>query len=220
MPQNMQTLISAMPKANPFAATASEIALKRAKDEQVVYERRIERSGVPRRFYGAKLDHCNTKVRQWFRDFERGEGSWLILSGDNGTGKTHQACACLLEAAKQNQVYFTTMNGFMTKLQNTFGTSESAERVLYHYQNSPLLVVDELEKFKATEWSAAQMFELFNSRHARQKATIITTNLTPDRLFMALSKAAGEELAASLLSRFSDKQNVSVRFTGADRRSI
>lgn len=218
MLQSTQQILGKLPRQNPFTATAEEIAAANAADERRAWQQRIDKAGIPERFRGARIDDCCTNVHLWFRDYQRGKPSWLNLAGTNGTGKTYQACACLHEAARTNQVYFVTMEDLMTKLQDTFGTRQSTESVLYRYTNTSLLVVDELEKFKATDWTANKMFSLFNTRYAKNKATIITTNLNPSKLFTALSKAAGEELAASLLSRLMDKQNTTVVFTEADRR--
>lgn len=218
MLQSTQTLISRLPTNNPFTISAAEVARLRAEDERRAWRRRIEQAGIPEGFQQARLSDCPSEVRQWFDDYQNGQALWLILSGDNGTGKTYSACAIANKAMQTKQAYFVTMAGLMTKLQGTFGTTLSAESVMHRYTNCPLLVVDELEKFKATDWSVSQMFELFNSRHARLKPTIITTNLEPEKLFAALSAAAGEEMAASLMSRIGDKRNVSVKLRDKDRR--
>lgn len=226
-------------QSNPFKVAAEEVARYREEEELRVWRNRLDASGIPERFQNAviakcdpssvsldnpkpyrfvSLAECDPKVQAWFRAYQQGSGAWLTLFGSNGTGKTTQACACAVAACVYDQAYFSTMNGIISEIQSTFGTSQSADRVLYRYQNARLLVIDELEKFKATEWSANQMFELINGRYARDKATIFTTNAKPEMLFSALSEAAGEGMAASLLSRLLDSRNTSVRLTGKDHR--
>lgn len=217
MLRSMQTLGN-LPAKNPFSMAASDIAAVRADYERRVWKNRIEQAKIPDKFRHAKLSACCSDVQKWFEDYQNGARGWLLLSGSNGTGKTFSACAIGIQAARNDIVVFATMHEIVNAVQSTFGGSESVEKVLYRFKHASLLIVDELEKFKATEYSANLMFELFNARYASNRPTIITTNLTAKKLFEALSKAASEELAASLMSRLADSRNTSVQLIGEDRR--
>ena len=110
------------------------------------------------------------------------------------------------------------MEEVVLRVQSTFSGSGNADKIVKHYQRVPFLVIDELEKFKATEWSAPLVFSVLNGRHGNQMPTVITTNFTGDKMYQALAEGGGKELAASLLSRLADRSNTHITLDGEDRR--
>lgn len=220
MQASMAQLGSSIQGENPFKCDEAQYKAWKAENARRQWAERLKRANIPLRFRNAKMSDCSEEVRGWLSAAIEGNQGWLVLSGDNGTGKTHQACACAIQAARYMDSEFTTMDEIRSAIQSTFNGSGSADKVMRHYQKRPFLVIDEIEKFKATEWSAPLLFTLINGRYNENKPTIITTNLSGDKMFAAFAAGAGEELAASLMSRLADKSNTHVTFKGADRRLL
>lgn len=216
----MATFGSSFFDKNPFSTSEEQINAWKAENARREWAERLKKANIPLRFRGAKMSDCEESVRAWLSATLEGDQGWLILSGDNGTGKTHQACACAIQAARFMSVEFATMDEIRGKIQSTFGGSGNADKIMKHYQNMAFLVIDEIEKFKASEWSAPLLFTLVNGRYNEKKPTIITTNLTGDKMFAAFAAGAGEELAASLMSRLADRTNTHVVLKGDDRRLL
>lgn len=203
---------------NPFTADPSQVAAWKAEEERRIWAERLKKSNIPELYHQAKLSTCKQEIRDWYETLQNGFSGWLLLSGSNGTGKTYSACAIGIQAARNDNVCFSTMHEIVSKVQSTFNGSGNPERVLRQYKHTPLLIVDEMEKFKATEWSAPLVFDLLNFRYNQNKPTIFTTNLTGEKMFSALAKGASEELAASIMSRLADHRNTHVTLDGEDRR--
>jgi IstB-like ATP binding protein len=72
------------------------------------------------------------------------EGSWVILIGESGTGKTMLATALGVCACQQGRrVRFTTLAGLATELQEADSRKELA-RVVGRYSRIEVLALDEL----------------------------------------------------------------------------
>lgn len=142
----------------------------------------------------------------------------MVFAGSNGTGKTHQACACAIHAARYKRVRYATMSEIIGDIQGAYGKSGNAAKVFRRYKEVPLLVIDEIEKFVSTDRVAQLAYRLVDERYSAKLPTIVITNLTPKAMFSAFAKAAGESLADSFVSRISDRRHTHVELDGADRR--
>lgn len=115
------------------------------------------------------LDWSKTKV---------GQGSGLILAGDCGCGKSHIARA-IAEARGPMAKYVNEIE-LIKAVQATYNNlNKSEESVLLHYQNTPLLVYDDLGTYETdnTPWLQGIYYALFNQRQEKCRDLIITTNL-------------------------------------------
>lgn len=216
MPEN--TALGSPILDNPFKTNEDQINAWKAEQARRQWAERLKAARVPARFRQASMNACAPEVQSWLATVVKGGNGWLVLAGENGVGKTYQACACVNQATRFMAAEFAVMNEIVIAVQSTYGGTGSADKLLRHYQRLPLLVIDEIEKFRANEWSAQLVFTLVNSRHSEQKPTIVTTNLSGEKLFSALAEGAGEVLASSLMSRLADKSNTHVVLTCDDRR--
>lgn len=108
---------------------------------------------------------------------------WLILTGDNGTGKTHLAAAIANERlAAGKPALFVVVADLLDHIrstyhpQSTISYDERFEQVRTH----PLLILDDLGAESRTEWAAEKLFQIINHRYNDQLPTIITTNVDVD----------------------------------------
>lgn len=109
---------------------------------------------------------------------ERGLG--LLLTGENGVGKSHLAIAVLQELALQKGVrgQFWDFHELIREIRNSYNaeTKTTELQVLEPVIETDLLVLDDLGAWKMTDWMVDTLFYILNSRYLAQRASIITTN--------------------------------------------
>lgn len=107
------------------------------------------------------------------------QGHAIVLYGDYGTGKTYSMAAMLLAARKKCLAgYLLNVTSFMRELRASYNGDalETENRVLGRYETTPILVIDDLDKFQATEWSTSILYSLLNNRSTEGRPTFITSN--------------------------------------------
>ncbi|WHM41315.1 ATP-binding protein [Streptomyces sp. BPTC-684] len=109
-------------------------------------------------------------------------GPSLLLWGDTGAGKTHQAYAAIrsLTAAgcgvQWQAIKAADLYGQMRPRSGT-----DPEPLLRRIMRTPLLLLDDLGAAKNSEWTEEINFRLLSWRAEHHLPTIITTNLAPVR---------------------------------------
>jgi DNA replication protein DnaC len=111
---------------------------------------------------------------------EADRGLGLLLTGDNGVGKSHLAIAVLQELALQKGVrgQFWDFHELIREIRNSYNaeTKTTELQVLEPVIETELLVLDDLGAWKMTDWMVDTLFYILNSRYLAQRASIITTN--------------------------------------------
>lgn len=133
----------------------------------------------------------------------------LVLGGDTGTGKTHQAVAALRVLATERpglRWQATTHADLGDELRPR--RDDSHEDALDPYLEAELLVLDDLAAGMSTAWTTDCIQRLVDRRWTRRLATIYTTNLDVDQL----RNAVGDRV----VSRLGDATHVNLG--GSDRR--
>lgn len=191
-------------------------------DEREARRKRVKRlmdSGIPSRYRDAAIEDCDPAVME-YAESGISQGAWLVLSGPNGTGKTHQACAVanrFMETSDRS-VRFASMGKVLGELYDAYGTSERSEAVLYRYSKCQLLVLDDFGKERLSANAADKLFRIIDERWANEKPTVITTNLTSKGLRESLTNEGGDEVAKAVIDRIADRRNVFVRLDGRSMR--
>jgi DNA replication protein DnaC len=183
---------------------------------------RLRLAGIPDRFAaGAPID---PRCAAWADAAERGvkagrpyDGTFLVLTGERGSGKTTTACGILLRCLEHRLGRFTTFARMCDDIRAEFHES-SPSQVASGYANTALLVLDDLGREHLTDWSSERLFTLIDSRWANRRWTVITTNYGLGELNAKWRSAVDAEFADALCSRLADKRNTFVRFQG-DRRT-
>ncbi|MEU0343172.1 ATP-binding protein [Streptomyces bobili] len=128
----------------------------------------------------------------------------LLLFGDVGTGKTHQAYGALRRIAEAGLAHFqliaTTAADMHGDLRVHPGDpNHDIEQQLRRYCRVPLLFLDDVDVFKESETTEQNMFRLFNERYNHERPMIMTSNL------LVRDPNGGRDLASVLGERLTSR---------------
>lgn len=130
----------------------------------------------------------------------------LVLLGPVGTGKSGTAVlACDAEWNSRGHAM-----EFWPSVELLDGLRPDGALTVDRLARVARLIVDDLGAEKPTEWAMERLYALLNRRWLDERATIVTSNLTPEQL----REAVGERL----YSRLVGDGAVVVRLGGGDRR--
>lgn len=216
--QNMQALFDSI--TPEMRAEMDKRAREYAEAERAkAYRERLEAAKIPEMYRLALLGRCNKSVQDWAASLMGGSERWLLLKGKNGRGKTYAACAILLEAVKQYTVEFATLQDVLDEYHAAMGSSTSVMSVEKHFVNVDVLLLDDVGKEQATDWSLPKIFQLIDKRQRRLKPTIITTNMTGQMMIDHFAARGDVTMATSLVSRLGGRALVDIiELEGEDRR--
>lgn len=205
--------------------TDDEWEQKRNAVQEWEAKREIERvnammnnANIPRRYREAVP---GLEVAEWIANPTVG----LLLKGNVGVGKTHQACAALIayiNGARERRQHgyrsarFATFDDLLFECKATWKRYASEHDVIDRYAGTGLLCIDDFGKERATEWSLPIIFTIINKRSANLKPTIVTTQLTGKQIIERLTVDGNSETARAIVSRLSEYKLVNM--TGKDRR--
>lgn len=205
-----------IPKTTP----EQQQEIEKWEDEQrsAKHLERLKHSQIPPRFQNANIGECCSAVQAFAEDFDVSSPRGLILTGDVGVGKTHQACAFLNSLLDDYPVRFASMTKILCEVTATFGNQDSELEVISKYINARVLVIDDLGKGNQTEWSAARIFEIIDGRYDNNKPTIITTQYSAQQLAQRLAAGGDVCTADAIVSRLQKENYDSILLKGEDRR--
>lgn len=117
----------------------------------------------------------------------------LFFYGTVGVGKTFlsNCIAKELIEAGNSVIYFTAFQLFDLLAKNTFDShdnTEENETFYRHIYDCDLLIIDDLGTELTNTFVSSQLFLCINERHIRKKPTIISTNLSFDKLVETYSE--------------------------------
>lgn len=178
---------------------------------------RLRRADIPARYADASIDEANEEVRKWVEEFGPATRDGLVLYGDIGTGKTHAACAALIELADRVTVRFASGSDILREIRSTYGgRAESELDVFSRYTGPRVLVIDDIGKEQATDWALSTLFSIVDKRYRSGKPTIYTCQMTGNGLRSALSLKGDSTAVDAIIDRMRD--GVQVRFSGPSLR--
>lgn len=157
----------------------------------------------------AQMEKALKGCRRYAENFPNDELSGILFTGGTGLGKTHlsAAIANAVSAKGMSVVYESAQQIFDTCDAVRFNRLELSERK--KYENCKLLIIDDLGAECITQYSVSAISSLIDLRIVNGKKTVISTNLTLDKI----RKTYGERLYSRLLGEFRV-----IRFTGKDIR--
>ncbi len=124
---------------------------------------------------------CQDFVQNFKQDYHN-----LFFYGTVGTGKSFLS-GCIAKELLQNGhsvIYFSSLRLFDTLVRYSFDLKEKES--LYNFYkdlyNCDLVIIDDLGTEVTNSFVTSQLFSCLNERHLRQKATIISTNLSLEEL--------------------------------------
>lgn len=167
-------------------------------ERQRATERLVARSRIPAEYLRVSLDSFPThrpeqrrivsSCRTWLSRFPEmvagaKRGSWLVLLGPVGSGKTGLACS--LMHALMSQGYgcqYHTLTSVRRWCWDARHRGSSETDAVEHLSRVDVLVVDEIGASTASDAEAALFGELIANRCAARKPTILVSNLSREQL--------------------------------------
>jgi DNA replication protein DnaC len=156
------------------------------------------------------------------------EGLGLLITGNNGVGKTHLAVAVLkdLVAHKKVRGQFWDFHELMREIKNSYDpeTRTTELEVLSPVMQAGILVLDDLGAWRITDWMNDTLFQIVNSRYLAKRATVITSNfqdVTPEEAAKADALVRREYLVDRIGQRLRSRlveMCLMIRIDGKDFR--
>lgn len=103
----------------------------------------------------------------------------LVLDGTYGTGKTHllaAVCNAALRNPNPTASLFTTSASLFAAIQRRIGSGEEYYGLIQRATSTPLLVLDDIDKTKWSEWREEIYFSIVDERTKRGLPIAISTN--------------------------------------------
>ncbi|NGM16971.1 AAA family ATPase [Eggerthellaceae bacterium zg-893] len=179
-------------RAEREAQEAAEAAAR----EAAARRRAHERCGIPPKFLDAPAPDAATVSKAL-------AGESFYVHGPVGTGKTSWA-AGLAKAVRDagRSVAFASSSRIKGELFGTFGPSRESEEALFARLRSPhLLVLDDLGKEPASRAVAAMLYRVMDERDGLMRPVAVTSNFSPQDLYVRLCGCGDESVADSIASR-------------------
>lgn len=178
-----------------------------AKVRQIAAESGMEKKFLSRRFSEFQVvpgnreafTACKAFANAFPPDAEKEKNS-LYIHGPMGVGKTHLAASVANELIHRGDpVICMTARQIFTKIRNTYNREGMTEHeILETFEKAPLLIIDDLGKEPATEWSTSTLFEIVNARYEATLPTIITSNYSlPDLTRRLVARNTGDSTTAA-----------------------
>lgn len=160
---------------------------------------RIEASGIPADYRDGSVRV--PEVRRWVDSVLEGGSSQLVIRGTNGTGKTTEACAALMELAQAMTVRFAMLDSIKRAVDGSWiNRNASPDEVLAGFMQCGCLLIDDLGQSPMDEKSTAMLLQIMSERIGNGKPTIYTTNYEGIALWKRLAEG-GQSHANAILDR-------------------
>lgn len=179
------------------------------KVEKIIKNSKMSKRNLDYKFENFEVNLNNKKTYQNIKNYSEKlingiEKKGLILTGNNGTGKTHLACSIANELIKNGiPIIYGTLINLLAELRNSYDIDNNISEIeiIKLYENVDLLIIDDLGKEKPSEWGLEKLFTIINSRYENNLPVIITTNYNQNSLVQRLSVNGEIETAKSIISR-------------------
>lgn len=189
-----------------------------------ILKKRIYESCIPDSFCDIQpsdikhnIEMFNRVIQKYVKNLKKAkENSYgLILSGNNGVGKTYFISYILKEVIKQGwHAYYTTLPNLDYNLKRSMGDRGLQDR-LHKMLQSDFLAIDELGKEyrtgKEESWIVNRFSEIINERNYGGRPTLLASNLTIEKI----SELYGKSLKSKLKEKF-----IVVQINGSDYRNV
>lgn len=136
-------------------------------------------------------------ARRFVKGWEKAKagGYGLLFLGSCGTGKTHLACAIMIELLKEyafSYPRYYKASEIFSSVRSTYqaGSTTNEEETLKFFSSIQLLVIDEVGVQKGSEAEKRILFSILDNRVTSNKPTILLSNLGPK----ALEELLGDRL--------------------------
>ena len=147
--------------------------------EKQEYLKKLQSMNIGKLFYESTFDNFdayNDELREHLetcRKFTENPDGKLIMLGEHGNGKTHLAISILKTLGG---VIYTALE-IAINLRSSFNNGERSEAEIFdELCTANLLVIDEVEKIKESEWKNYWMSHVVGKRYNNMLPTIFISN--------------------------------------------
>jgi len=130
----------------------------------------------------------------------------FVISGSVGTGKTHIAAAIANHLLRLGTaVICMNERSLLGKIRSTYSGQDSSSgglnesEILNTLLHVPLLIIDDLGKEKASEWTLATLYAIIDGRYENAMPLIITTNYDMQNLINKITPTGKDKGAATAI---------------------
>jgi DNA replication protein DnaC len=124
----------------------------------------------------------------------------LVFYGSFGTGKTHLLAAIANAVTTAGQVCrFASVVSLFDAIGERLGQREDYHDLLRRAIQIPLLLLDDLDKLKPSEFREETLYKILNGRHTAGLPLALSTNCAPDELTHWIGGAGCSRLMAGLI---------------------
>lgn len=180
---------------------------------QEYLDRKVAEAGIPSLFAAAEPSYDMLDTLS--------SGGGIYICGVQGAGKTWMACRIAkgwLYRGMGDARFVSSVN-LISEIGSSYGSNGNEALVLSKYMFCDLLIVDDLGKEVPSQWSLSKLFEVFDSRYANNRPTIVTTQFDTGTLARRMSKSGDPETAMAIVSRFREKYR-GMNLGDVDRRAV
>jgi len=112
----------------------------------------------------------------------------------------------------------------LEKIRRTFSRTDAQglteSDVFNAYLTVPLLVIDDVGKEKASEWTLATLYSIIDGRYERALPIIVTTNYQPQNLAQRITPLGSDhETATAIIDRLTEMCTY-IYVTGQSQRQL
>ncbi len=183
-----------------------ELAEQAEKEAAYQTQKRVESSGVPRRYWHSTFDTYiprddkdskNLDTIKKFAKLEKND-KVLILLGAKGLGKTHLGSAIIRNCGGK----FISIEELIFKYESAqdFHAKTNREELMESYANTEMLVIDEIGRSMQQEKENALLNYILRHRYENMLPTVLISNLSKADLLKKLGEAVLDRLRETCIS--------------------
>ena len=186
----------------PVCTKELEVKAEKQKQEQKRLQALLKRiDGLSKRYESAgfKNFELNEKNRAAFNRVlafaKEPKDTWLLLLGENGTGKTHLAHAVLKMTGGIYREFGKIANELLDA-QNGYDIGQQVKIEKYGY--TPMLVIDEIDKVKNTEGRIGWLNDILRIRYNELLPTVLSGNIDVETLCNRIDQNGGKTMQSRM----------------------
>jgi DNA replication protein DnaC len=194
-----------------------------ARQKEEGRKRRMVRQNIEPAFEYSTLENFDATTEEQKHNLEKvralisGEIKKIVMTGKNGTGKTHLACAAIHALGGK----IMTMYEISTTIRASYikDSDEDELAIVDGYARLPLFVIDEIGRTKGSDTEANWLSYIIDKRHVRGLPTILISNKHTRKTCPnngcadCLENYIGEDIMSRLC-----EDGMLLKFTGDDYR--